>query len=87
MADFGMLMMTLDREGLATLRFGAYGVAVISPDEAGLLALFATAQEGPLARLKRVAATFVIDSAVTRLAQAADFVTTALTTSNTAKFR
>ncbi len=78
MQDFGILMMTLDRDAMDQLTFGACGCATTTYDEARLLALFAVAQEGPLARLKRVAATFVGEDAVSRLAQATDFVATAL---------
>ncbi len=84
MPDLGILMMTLDRDAMGQLKFGACGCATTTADEARLLALFAVAREGPLARLKRVAATFVNDDAVSRLAQAADFVATALATSDTA---
>ncbi len=84
MPDFGILMMTLDRDAMGQLKFGACGCATTTTDEARLLALFAIAQEGPLTRLKRVAATFVDEDAVSRLAQAVDFVATALATSDAA---
>jgi hypothetical protein len=77
--DFNMLMATLDQESLGQVRFGSAGSARTTDDEARLLALFATAQEGPIGRLKRVAAGLVAEDAVARLAQAADFVATAMT--------
>lgn len=82
--DFGILMMTLDRDAVGQLTFGACGCATTTSDEARLLALFATAREGPLTRLRRVAATFVTEDAISRLAQATDFVATALATTNPA---
>jgi hypothetical protein len=85
--DFAMLMATLDHEATSKLSFGACDCTNVSPDEARLLALFATADEGPIARVKRVAATFVVDPAVQRLTQAADFVATALATADTGRVR
>lgn len=82
--DFNMLMATLDQDGFGQIRFGAAGSARVTDDEARLLSLFATAQEGPIARLKRVAAGLVVEDAVGTLAQAADFVATAMATGTTA---
>lgn len=83
-SDFGMLMATLNREGLDKLHFGSPCAAIVTSDEARLLALFDVADAGPLLRLKRVAATLVVDDAVARLAQAADYVAMALATTNSA---
>ncbi len=57
----------------------------MTDDEARLLSLFAAAQEGPIARLKRVAAGLVVEGAVGTLARAADFVATAMTGGTTAQ--
>ncbi|MFA6113723.1 MAG: hypothetical protein WC729_07010 [Sphingomonas sp.] len=76
--DFNMMMVTLDQDGFGHIRFGAAGSARVTDDEARMLALFAVAREGPIARLKRVAAGLVVEGAVARLAQSADFVATAL---------
>jgi len=78
--DFNMLMATLDHDGFGKIRFGPVGTARVTDDEARLLSLFAAAQEGPIARLKRVAAALVTEDAVGTLAQAADFVATAMIT-------
>ena len=80
-ADFGILMMTLNRDGLGKLRFGARCGTMTTPDEARLLALFATAGSGSPAALNRVAATLVTDEAIGRLTRAAGFVATALAAS------
>lgn len=85
LSDFGMLMATLNREGLEKLQFGNPCAAIVTSDEARLLSLFDIADAGPLVRLKRVAATLVIDNAVGRLAQAADYVATALATTSSAR--
>lgn len=82
--DFGILMATLNHEGLGRLRFGARCEARVTDDEARLLSLFAAANAGPLTRLKHVAATLVAEQAIARLAQAADYVSTALAGSNPA---
>lgn len=82
--DFGILMATLNHEGLGRLRFGARCETRVTDDEARLLSLFATAHGGPLTRLKRAAATLVAERAVARLAQATDYVSTALAGSNPA---
>lgn len=82
--DFSILMGTLNHEGIGRLRFGARCEAGVTDDEARLLSLFATASSGPLTRLKHVAATFVAEQAITRLAQAVDYVSTALAGSNPA---
>lgn len=84
-SDFGILMTTLNFDGLEKLRFGSRCSATVTSDEARVLALFATADSGPLLRLKRVAAGLVAEDAVVRLAQAADFVSTALATSDSAR--
>lgn len=76
--DFNMMMATLDQDGFGQIRFGAAGSARVTDDEARMLALFEVAQQGPIARLKRVAAGLVVEDAVARLAQAADFVATAM---------
>jgi hypothetical protein len=78
--DFNMMMATLDQDGFGHIRFGAAGSARVTDDEARMLALFEVAQEGPIARLKRVAAGLVVEDAVARLAQSADFVATAMAT-------
>lgn len=82
--DFGILMATLNHEGVARLRFGARCEAGVTDDEARLLSLFATANTGPLTRLKHVAATLVAEPAIARLAQAVDYVSTALASSSPA---
>ena len=82
--DFNMLMATLDQDGFGHIRFGAAGSARVTDDEARMLALFKVAREGPIARLKRVAAGLVVEDAVARLAQSADFVATAMATGTAA---
>jgi len=83
--DFNMLMATLDQDGFGHIRFGAAGSARVTDDEARMLALFEVAREGPIARLKRVAAGLVAEDAVGTLAQATDFVATAMATGTTAQ--
>lgn len=82
--DFGILMATLNHEGVGRLHFGTRCEARVTDDEARLLSLFAVAQAGPLTRLKHVAATLVAEQAIARLAQAVDYVSTALAGSNPA---
>ena len=83
--DFNMMMVTLDQDGFGHIRFGAAGSARVTDDEARMLALFEVAREGPIARLKRVAAGLVAEDAVGILAQATDFVATAMATGTTAQ--
>ena len=75
MGDFGIAMSTLDREGLAPLRFGGRATSRVTDDEARLLALFEAARAGTSpVRLRRIAATLVADAAADRLAMAMQFV-------------
>ena len=83
--DFNMMMVTLDQDGFGHIRFGAAGSARVTDDEARMLALFEVAREGPIARLKRVAAGLVAEDAVGILAQATDFVATAMAAGTTAQ--
>ena len=77
--DFGMATVSLDRDGIDTLRFAPRGAEAAGEDEARLLALFDAGLAGDAPRLRRIAATLVTDEAVARLATAVEWVALHLT--------
>lgn len=74
LSDFGIAMLTLDRDAQRMLRFGAVGAPAVSEDEARVLALFAAAIDGERAQVGRIAAGLVSDDSVQRLVTAVEWV-------------